>query len=99
MRCTVGVGLSPNGAMNEEVRAKNKLGDSDALFTLQGGMDLEALRGVNKLAISLLTRSLLKKGDDRTPADNAQLKLLQEGGDFVCEENLAPVLAWWNAQA
>ena len=99
VRAAVGVGLSPNGAMAGEVRAKNGLAADAALFTVQGGMDLEALKGINKIAISLLTRSLLKKGDDRTPADNAQIKLLQEGGDFVCEENLADVLAWWSAQA
>jgi len=94
VRATVGVGLSPNGALEAEARQANKIAETAVLFTVQGGMDYEALKGVNKFAIAMLTRSLLKKAD-RTPADDAQLKLLQEGGDFVCDENLASVLAWW----
>ena len=31
---------------------------------------------------------------DRTPAEDRMLELLQKGGDYVSEKELAAVLAW-----
>ena len=93
--CAVcGVGLCPTGELLAEVRKTANIPDAVPLFTLQGGMDLAALKGINKFMISALTRFMRKK-KNKTEGDAAMLALLETGGDYVDEGNLAAVLDWY----
>ena len=89
----IGVGLGDTGAQDDAARKACKLPADIPVFTVQGGMDLEKLRGPYKFAIKMLTKGMAAK-KDRTPADDRMLELLQSGGDYVSEKELAAVLAW-----
>ena len=56
-------------------------------------MDLAQLRGPYKIAIKLLTKAMAAK-KNRTPDEDKMLALLQKGGDYVSEKELAAVLTW-----
>lgn len=90
-----GVGLSDTGSQINEVRTANKLPDGIPLFTIQGGMDRSRLRGINKFMINFLVK-MLKEKKDRSGDESAMLALIEKGGSYVREKNLAAVLDWWD---
>ena len=93
VRAVVGVGLGDTGAQDAAVRKACKLPQDVPVFTVQGGMDHTRLRGGYMVGIRLLTRMMAMK-KNRTPDEERMLTLLQQGGDFVHEKELAAVLAW-----
>lgn len=93
VKAVVGVGLGDTGAQDKSVRETNKIASNVPVFTLQGGMDYEKLHGINKFMIDMLKKMLLNK--TRTDDEEKMLSLLNVGGDFVCEENLAAVMNWY----
>lgn len=95
VRAVCGVGLCTTGALLDEVRKAISLPESSPVFTLQGGLDLEKLRGMNKFMIQMLTKMMSKK-TDRTEGEEQMLALLLAQGNYVCKENLSDVLTWWN---
>lgn len=90
------VGLCETGALLSEVRKTIALAPSIPLFTVQGGMDHSKLRGFNKLMIRMLIWALSRQ-KDLTEDKQQMLALIQKGGDYVNEANLAEVLKWYNA--
>lgn len=92
-----GVGLGETGSQTEEVRKGSAIPPQIPLFTLQGGMDHGKLRGVYKSIIKVLTRAMAGK-KNRSEGEERMLALLQCGGNYVCEENLAEVMAWYQEQ-
>ena len=95
VRAVCGVGLCTTGALLAEVRQAISLPESIPLFTLQGGLDLTKLRGMNKFMIQMLTKMMQNK-TDRTEGEDQMLALLLKQGNYVCRENLSDVLAWQN---
>ena len=94
--CAVGMGAT--GSQLEDVRKTNKLPPELPLFTLQGGFDLQKLRGVYRLMMVVMAKTAgkaLAGKQDRSPDEDAMLELLIHGGSHVCAENLAAVLAWY----
>lgn len=89
-----GVGLCPTGQLLNEVRTAAKIPVETPLFTLQGGMDYAKLKGINKLMIDMLVKSLKKK-NSIDPGEKAMLTLVEQGGNFVNKKNLADVLRWY----
>ena len=89
----IGVGLGDTGAQDDAARKACKLPDDAPVFTVQGGMDHQQLRGPYKFAIKLLTKAMAAK-KNRTPDEDKMLALLQKGGDYVSEKELTAVLAW-----
>ncbi|MBR5459680.1 MAG: hypothetical protein IKV53_02330 [Clostridia bacterium] len=87
----VATGLCPTGELLTEVRKTSSVPKSTALFTVQGGMDREKLRGVDKFMINALIKFLEK---NKTPSekDLAMLSLIKNGGDFVSFKNLDAVI-------
>ncbi len=90
----VGVGLGDTGSQTESVKKANKLPETLPLFTVQGGMDHEKLRGIYKSMIDMLTKVMAGK-KNKTKEEDAMLALLQKGGDYVSEKNLKDVLAFY----
>ena len=91
------VGMAKCGSQMEDVRKSNNLPDSLPLFTLQGGFDLKRLRGVYKLMMLVMSKTVAKKlaaKPDRTPDEDDMLDLFRNGGNRVSLSNLQPVLAW-----
>ena len=89
--CTVAVGLCPTGELISEVKSANRIKDTSPLFTVQGGMDRNTLRGINRFMINTLIK-VLKKNTNPTDEDREKLRLIETGGDFVSEENLKDVI-------
>ena len=92
------VGMAKSGSQMEDVRKSNNLPQGLPLFTLQGGFDLKKLRGVYKLMMLVMSKTVVKKlaaKPDRTPEEDDMLELFQNGGNRVSLENLRPVLAWF----
>lgn len=89
----VAVGLCDTGTLLEEVRQATKLHPNTPLFTVQGGMDLDKLRGINKFMIKCIT-SMVDKVPEKTESDLRMLSLLKNGGDYVSEENLSSIIRW-----
>lgn len=93
--CVCGVGLCDTGTLTEQVRSATRIPDSIPLFTLQGGFRRDQLKGLDKLLISMLVKGLSSKSVP-TDEDTRMLYLLQRDGDYVNDENLSAVLAWFN---
>lgn len=92
------VGMAKCGSQMEDVKKSNNLPEELPLFTLQGGFDLKKLRGVYKLMMLVMSKTVAKKlaaKPDRTPDEEDTLDLFQNGGSRVSLENLKPVLAWF----
>ncbi len=89
----IGVGLGDTGAQDDAARKACKLPAEVPVFTVQGGMDHQKLKGGYKLGITLLTKAMAAK-KNRTPDEDKMLDLLIKGGDYVSEKELATVLAW-----
>lgn len=85
------VGMAPEYP-REKLAAQNHTGELP-VFYLQGGYAPEKMRGINKAMMGFMTRQMTK----HPPKDEAEAgiqKLFLQGGDFVSEANLAPVLSW-----
>lgn len=95
------VGMAKSGSQMEDVRKSNNLPQGLPLFTLQGGFDLKKLRGVYRLMMLVMSKTVAKKlaaKPDRTPDEEDMLDLFQNGGNRVSLENLRPVLAWYEEE-
>ena len=95
------VGMAKSGSQMEDVRKSNNLPQGLPLFTLQGGFDLKKLRGIYKLMMLVMSKTVAKKlaaKPDRTPDEEDMLDLFQNGGNRVSLENLRPVLAWYEEE-
>ena len=92
-----GVGMGSTGSQMEDVRKNNSIPESTPVFTLQGGFDMNKLRGVYKMMMQVMKKTVGKKlaeKPDRTPDEEEMLNLLLHGGSRVSEANLAAVLEW-----
>ena len=95
------VGMAKSGSQMEDVRKSNNLPQGLLLFTLQGGFDLKKLRGIYRLMMLVMSKTVAKKlaaKPDRTPDEEDMLDLFQNGGNRVSLENLRPVLAWYEEE-
>ena len=93
-----GVGMGACGSQLADVRKNNNMGDSLPLFTLQGGFDMGKLKGVYKLMMQVMAKTIgksLANKPERTPEEEQMLTLLTQGGNCVSQENLQPVLDWF----
>lgn len=90
IKCVIAVGFMPPSATNLD---RIKVGSivSEDLFYLRGGLDLEKIKGFQKITIKLmkLIMPLFVKKDNNPLAD-----LFENGGYFVKEENLNEVLSY-----
>ena len=97
--CAVcGVGMGASGSQLGEVRKANAIPEAVPLFTLQGGFDMGRLKGIYKLMMQVMAKTVgksLAAKQDRTAEEDQMLYLLTQGGSCVSEENLQPVLDWF----
>lgn len=78
------------------MRKANGFSDAFPVFTVQGGMKRDQLRGINKSMIDMLIKMMSKKVD-KTEEECAMLEMIQAGGDFWNAQNLDAVIAWYQA--
>lgn len=97
VRGVCAVGMAITGSRLAETRSANGLPVEIPLFTLQGGYAPEKLRGLNRFLMRLVTGKLAKDllaKENRIPAEEDLLELLQKGGSRVSAEQLGDVLDW-----
>ena len=93
-----GVGMGATGSQMQDLRKANALPDSMPVFTLQGGFDITRLRGIYRLMMNVMSKTVgktLAEKQDRTADEDAMLDLLVHGGSCVSEEHLAAVMEWY----
>ena len=93
-----GVGMGATGSQLEDVRRTNGIGQDIPVFTLQGGFDGKRLKGIYKMMMSVMAKTVGKKmaqKPNRTPEEDDMLDLLQNGGSLVKEDNLNALLQWY----
>lgn len=93
-----GVGMGATGSQMTDVREKNAIAADVPVFTLQGGFDMQKLRGVYKLMMTMVAKTVGKKlagQPQRSPDEDAMLEMLAHGGSYVSADNLAEVIAWY----
>ncbi|MDO4459728.1 MAG: hypothetical protein Q4C42_06570 [Clostridia bacterium] len=91
------VGLCDTGSLLNETRQATKIPEGIPLFTLQGGINHSRLKGMNKLAISMLTKMLGSK-KNRSAEEDRMFELLSKDGNYVSPENLAEVIDYYNKE-
>lgn len=99
--CVLAVGMGETGGQIPELRRRNALPDALPLFTLQGGLFINRLRGMNLFMINFSRRKairVLKAERHRTEAQNAMLVMLSKGASFVQDKHLSQPLDWLSAQ-
>jgi len=97
--CVVGMGHPGDGQV--ETIAKKYRFDLANAFYLQGGLDLEKLHGLYGFMMKTMSRFMgpaLEKKDGKSPEEIEMLAMLKDGGDFVSEDHLEPLMAWYKAQ-
>lgn len=99
VKAVCAVGLGETGRMTEEAKKANKIPEAAEAFTLQGGYAPEKLKGLYKsmmgMAVNMIAGQINAK-EEKTESDERMLTVLSEGGSYVCEENLAMILEWYN---
>ena len=89
------VGLCDTGTLLQEVQKANALSEDFPLFTMQGGMDKDKLKGFDKLLINMLTKGLASQ-KERSQTDERMLNLLTHSENFVSEKNTTDFMKWYN---
>lgn len=96
-----GVGMGASGSQLEDIRKTNSLPASMPVFTLQGGFEPERLRGIYRFMMSVMSKAAgktLENKKERTPDEEDMLELMLHGGNRVSEEDLSPVLNWYESE-
>lgn len=100
VKALCGVCMGATGSQLEELRKRNEVSDSISLFSLQGGFDKTKLRGMYKLMMSLIEKTVAKgieNKSDRTSEETDMLDMLKNGANRVSVENLSELLDWYNS--
>ena len=101
VRAAGAVLMGASGSQIPEMRKMNKIPENLALFSLQGGFDMNRLKGVYKFMMKFMTKALIRDIEakaEKSVDDERILGLLKNGGSCVSRENLEPLLAWYAAQ-
>ena len=94
-----GVCMGATGSQIEDVSKTNAIGSELPVFTLQGGFDMAKLRGVYKLMMKVMAKTVGKKLVEkkvRTPEEDEMLELMVHGGSRVREEYLTEIVDWYH---
>lgn len=97
--CAVGMGQT--GTQEGVIREKNVIAPEIPVFTLQGNFNVKKLRGMYRLLMELMVKTVgkaLANKQDRTEEENDMLDMMLHGGERVKRENLAAVFTWYRGQ-
>ena len=62
---------------------------SEKFFYLQGGLDYTRLKGIKKIMLKMVAKSVIK---EKRPEDKKLIDIFINGGNFVKEENLSEIV-------
>ena len=94
------VGMTPPEQLSDLGRANYVPGAP--VFYLHGGWDPKKVGWVKRRMVNMATKGMrerLAQKRDRTPQEQAQLDMLEQGGSMVAFQNLKPIQAWLSGQS
>lgn len=101
VKCVCGVGMGPETPeLVPGFRAKLGIPSGTPVFYLQGGFDINKLKGPFKLIMKIKVKEIAQRltaKAELTPAEQATLNMTSIGDSCVCKENLAEVIAWYRS--
>lgn len=65
---------------------------SEKFFYLQGGLDYTRLKGIKKIMLKMVVKSVIK---ENRPEDKKLIDIFINGGNFVKEENLSEIVEFY----
>lgn len=65
---------------------------SEKIFYLQGGLDYTRLKGIKKIMLKMVAKSVIK---ENRPEDKKLIDIFINGGNFVKEENLSEIVEFY----
>lgn len=88
IKCTIAVGMTQATKQNisEIVKINNV---SEKFFYLQGGVDYTKLKGIKKIMLKMVAKSVIKENKSE---DKELIDIFINGGNFVKEENLSEIV-------
>ena len=92
------VGLSLNGTKIDKIKEANQIDDFTPLFTLHGGLDLKKFKGVKKLIMKMISKSMLREllnKNDISDDDRKLISILQDGESGVSTNNLRDAVKYY----
>jgi len=94
--CAVGMCAETNNKQLNDLEKKYRIAHGD-IFYLPGGFEQEKLRGIYKFMMSGMKNMMqtLEKKGELTDDEAMTLEMYKNGGNIVAEENLAPVILWY----
>lgn len=99
--CAVcGVGMGATGSQIKDIKKANNLPNDMPIFSLQGGFDINKLKGIYKFMMNTMKRTVgksLANKKDRTADEDVMLDLMLNGGNYVSRENLKDILDWYES--
>ena len=93
-----GVGMGATGSQIKDIKKANNLPGDMPIFSLQGGFDINKLKGIYKFMMYTMKKTAgkaLANKQDRTPDEDVMLDLMLNGGNYVSAKNLKDVLDWY----
>ena len=90
------VGMAAPGTTDQVIRQRNTFPEDVALFTLQGGLRLDKLRGLHRLMMRMIVASARKTliAKKAFPAEEARLQLMVSGQSHVSLQHLQEPREW-----
>ena len=97
VKCVCLVGMAnPSEKMVSDAHKRNKA-PNVKFFYLQGGFDIKKLTGINKFLMQIMAKGVsksLEKKENLSDDEKKTLDMMKNGGDYVKEENLDPVIQY-----
>ncbi len=101
VKAVAGVGMTAKEQFTD-ISSKNKIPQNVAVFSLNGGFEIEKLKGINKLMMKTMSIALTKAlstKHDLTEDEKMMFDLVSKGGNKVEPKNLDGIFDWYTRQA
>ncbi len=101
VKAVCGVCMGATGSQIKEIREKNQIPEKTAVFSMQGGFDINKLHGIYRMMMTVMAKTAgksLAEKTDRTPEEDVMLDMMLHGANCVGEDNLKDVLSWYSAE-
>lgn len=92
IKCVIAVGMSYESNENNKLLIETNKIDKE-FFYLQGGVDYKKLKGIKKVMLKLVGKSVIK---ENKPENKKMIELFKNGGDFFDEKKLDKVVKYIN---
>ena len=100
VKAVCGVCMGATGSQIEEIRNKNQIPSTTAVFSMQGGFDINKLHGIYKMMMKNMVKTAgksLAEKTDRSKDEDIMLEMMLHGGNYVSENNMKDVFDWYSA--